>query len=523
MKESEQASKGAAKQHPIIDARRASVPLLVYETADPAQTIKNITAALNSSIKDTPVLQHDVMRGLIGLNDLGQGLAKEIAPDGPITTVNMAECLAKIYDYATGSKQNSESMRKAIVYSLFTHKGWTDPVVMQGLWNLRDPFAGLGAMLIMLTTEATVPPELRQDVIKLSDPLPNPEEIGDIVKSLSVSAQKRGAQINPEEVANDGLIQDTLTGLSGFGVKQVFSMALRKEGIDKDVLSEHKRKLVEQTKGLSIWTGDESFDQLGGLENLKGFLRNLMTSGKTPVRAIGFIDEIEKAFGGAGTDTSGTTQDQLAVFLREMQDKNMPGIILLGPPGTGKSAIAKACGGLAGAPVISFDLGGAKDSLVGSSEARIRAMMSVFQAVSQGKGMFIATCNGIQALPPELRRRFKLGTFFVDLPDADERAVIWPLWIKRYKLADTSLKDAPNSEGWTGAEIAACCEIAYRTGVTLKEAAKFIVPVCKSASEQINSLRRAADGRYISASRAGIYEFKPQAGVAQSDERAMSF
>jgi SpoVK/Ycf46/Vps4 family AAA+-type ATPase len=73
-------------------------------------------------------------------------------------------------------------------------------------------------------------------------------------------------------------------------------------------------------------------------------------------------------------------------------------------------------------------------SLVGESQRKIRQAMEVFKAVSQGKGLFIATCNKIAALPPELKRRFTLGTFYVDLPSDEERSAIWPIWLKKYNL-----------------------------------------------------------------------------------------
>jgi hypothetical protein len=142
-------------------------------------------------------------------------------------------------------------------------------------------------------------------------------------------------------------------------------------------------------------------------------------------------------------------------------------------------------------------------SLVGESQAKIRAAMEIFKAVSQGKGLFIATCNKIASLPPELKRRFTLGTFYVDLPSAEERAMIWPIWMKKYALAKQTL---PPCNGWTGAEIRACCDVAYRADLPLVDAAAFIVPVCISAADQIKTLREMASGRFISANKPGIYE-----------------
>jgi hypothetical protein len=48
-------------------------------------------------------------------------------------------------------------------------------------------------------------------------------------------------------------------------------------------------------------------------------------------------------------------------------------------------------------------------------------------AVSQGRELFIATGNSITSLPPGLRCRFTLGTFFFDLSSVEERAAIWKI------------------------------------------------------------------------------------------------
>jgi hypothetical protein len=46
--------------------------------------------------------------------------------------------------------------------------------------------------------------------------------------------------------------------------------------------------------------------------------------------------------------------------------------------------------------------------------------IKVDAVAQEGRMLFIATCNSIASLPPELRRRFTLGTFFFDLPTALE-------------------------------------------------------------------------------------------------------
>ena len=91
---------------------------------------------------------------------------------------------------------------------------------------------------------------------------------------------------------------------------------------------------------------------------------------------------VEKAMAGATGDTSGVSQDLLASLLSYMQDRAASGIIAVGPPGSGKSAWAKATGNTGKIPTIVFDLGGMKGSLVGQSEANIRSALKLVSAVA---------------------------------------------------------------------------------------------------------------------------------------------
>src|ERR1700684_2072783 len=132
-----------------------------------------------------------------------------------------------------------------------------------------------------------------------------------------------------------------------------------------------------------------------------------------------------------------------------MQDANAAGIVLIGPPGAAKSMIAKAAGNSAGIPTVAFDLSAMQSGIVGGSGERLRTALQVVDAISQGRSLWIATCNSIGSLPPELRRRFTLGTFFFDLPTAEERGTIWKIYLKKYGVSG----ELPNDDGWTGAEI----------------------------------------------------------------------
>jgi hypothetical protein len=477
--------------------RRAGVPLCAIETADPRATIAGCCKALNGKQDTVLLCAWDIIQGLQGLNEPGKAFAQDVSPDGAVQSGNPAECLKLLADRAPNRKEDGTGA--LIVFWHNAQRFLDNESVAQGVWNLRDTFKARGALLVLLAPSLTLPAELKQDVVIITEALPNEAELSAIVDSIAADAQ-----LPAEKIKDKALVIDTLRGLSAFAAEQVLAMSITPESIDAAGLWDRKQKMIEQTPGLSVWRGGETFEDLGGLDNLKGFLSKILTSGKTPVRALLYLDEIEKSLAGTAGDTSGTSQDQLGVILKEMQDRNLPGMILVGPPGTGKSSIAKAAGAVAGAPVIACDLGAMKGSLVGQSEQRIRAAMDVFQAVSQGKGLAIATCNKLVALPPELKRRFSLGTFYIDLPTDAERARIWPLWLKRYGLDKQTL---PQCDSWTGAEIRACCDVAFRAGMSLVDAAAYVVPVVKSAPDQIEALRKLASGRFISASAPGVYKY----------------
>jgi hypothetical protein len=489
---------------PFLKARRAGVPVIAIESADPAATITKCQQALNGRHQVTPLLQHDILRGLFGINKPGKAMAQQFA-DNP--TDNPAVCIDALCKAAQGDRlayipEGEEKKCAAIVFMVHANRYLDDTGCMQAVWNARTVFEPEGATLVLLGPVIKLPAELKNDVVVISEPLPDAGELGEILDKITSDAE-----IAPDKITDRDITIDTMSGTSAFGARQILAMSITRDGIDSDALWTRKKKMIEQCPGLAVWKGGSTFEDLGGLDNLKLFLTRVLTSGATPVRAIGFIDEIEKGLAGASGDLSGTSQDQLQVFLKVMQDYNIPGIILVGHAGTGKSEIAKAAGNVAKCPVISIDTGAMKDSLVGGSELRIRQAMDVFKAVSQGKGLFIATCNRISSLPPELRRRFTLGTFFVDLPSPEERTKIWPLWVDRFDVPRAQLKALPDADNWTGAEIRACCDVAFRTGLTLREAAGYVTPICKSAPEAIEALRKLASNRFLNASKPGLYVY----------------
>ncbi|HSN68796.1 MAG TPA: AAA family ATPase, partial [Thermoanaerobaculia bacterium] len=182
----------------------------------------------------------------------------------------------------------------------------------------------------------------------------------------------------------------------------------------------------------------------------EGNIRKALKVAETVSPCVVWLDEIEKALGGAsqGAADGGVSSDALGVILSWMQDR-------------------------------------------------------------AGSVFVIATANDVSALPPELLRKGRFDEmFFVDLPNASERKAILSAALKANgrdgKVEITAGCIAAMSD-FTGAEIAAIVPDALFaafadgereiTTADLIDAANTVVPLAKTASEKITKVREWAKGR----------------------------
>jgi SpoVK/Ycf46/Vps4 family AAA+-type ATPase len=267
---------------------------------------------------------------------------------------------------------------------------------------------------------------------------------------------------------------------------------------------------------LTLHRGGETFADLGGLEPLKSFC----------LRAL----------------RPRTQRDPLT---------QPRGILLLSPPGCGKSQFCKALGNETGRPTLILDVGALMGSLVGQTEQNVRQALRTVDAMgrcvllvdelekslsgaSGGAGdsgvstrlfgtlltwlsehesdVFVAcSANDISKLPPEFSRAERFdGIFFLDLPGGQERRAIWALYLEKFGL-DTK-QPLPVDTDWTGAEIRSCCRLAKMLELSLVDAAKNVVPVARTAHESVERLRQWASGRCLSANTPGIYSREANTG-----------
>ena len=147
----------------------------------------------------------------------------------------------------------------------------------------------------------------------------------------------------------------------------------------------------------------------------------------------------------------------------------------------------------------------------GGVSRRLLGTLLTWMAERKARVLVAATANDIERLPPELLRKGRFDEiFFVDLPDAEVRAVIFALHLAKRGAGqgfDTA-RLAAASDGFSGAEIeqaiVAALYSAHARNESLSqahvaEALASTKPLSTVMAERIEALRAWAAGRTVAA------------------------
>jgi hypothetical protein len=105
---------------------------------------------------------------------------------------------------------------------------------------------------------------LKQDVLVLDEPLPTAAELNRIVDQVFTDSKVT----KPNKEKMDKAV-DAIIGLAAFPAEQTVAMCLSRNGLNYEDLWDRKRQAIEQVRGLKVWRGTESLDDIGGYEALK--------------------------------------------------------------------------------------------------------------------------------------------------------------------------------------------------------------------------------------------------------------
>jgi len=340
----------------------------------------------------------------------------------------------------------------------------TDVSISRKLKNISRILKLQPKTIIIIGSEFNIPKELSDLITILQFQLPVESEINYELKRL----------IESLNIQIDQQILESLTracqGLSLERIRRVLSKIIATyKTIDENsikLLLNEKKQIISQTEILEYWSVDDTISKIGGVDNLKNWLKKRKTS-----------------------------------FGIQASNYGLPtprGLLLVGIQGTGKSLTAKAIANEWQLPLLKLDVGKLFGGIVGESESRLRQMIQVAETISpcilwideidkafsnnnnntgdsgtsnrvlatfiswlseKTKPVFVvATANNVDLLPLEIIRKGRFDEiFFLDLPQKQEREQIFKIHIQefrpnRWELFDYS-KLAQLSEAFSGAEI----------------------------------------------------------------------
>ncbi|MGL4987443.1 MAG: AAA family ATPase [Treponemataceae bacterium] len=318
--------------------------------------------------------------------------------------------------------------------------------------------------VFIVSDTVVIPRELENYITLFDIPLPTEDEIIEVIQEFI-----------DDESENESLIEElalSFRGVNEFQIRQILNLAEATTGRitkeNKKLILKEKEQLIKKSGMLELIMVTETFENIGGLENLKEWLQRKAQIFKQLDKAIKFGVDIPN------------------------------GVMIIGMPGCGKSLTAQITASLFEVPLIRLDVGRLLGKYVGESENNMhRALLlaesispcvlwideieKAFSGINGGSGggsdvttrlfghfltwmqektstvFIIPTANNISNLPPEFLRKGRFDElFFVDFPNENERTKIFEIHLKKRKKLHDKIDFvtlAKKTEGFNGADI----------------------------------------------------------------------
>lgn len=197
----------------------------------------------------------------------------------------------------------------------------------------------LPASLVLIAPEFKIPTELEKSVIMFDFSLPT-------VQELKQAAENIIEENDLKDIELDDKVFTAARGLTMPEAENAFSLSLIKYGtLDRDLVLAEKLQAIRKSGLMEIYE-PESEDNVGGLKELKRYLHT---------RKKGFNNP-------------------------DLPKPN--GILMVGPPGAGKSLSAKMVSSIYDMPLLRLDFSSLKSKYVGDSEARVKQVLQLIDAVA---------------------------------------------------------------------------------------------------------------------------------------------
>lgn len=386
------------------------------------------------------------------------------------------------------------------------------------LKDIAMAYDRLGHVLVLISHELELPPELRRFSAKFTLALPNDSQLLAIIREEVNAWAKENPQIAPQpDPAVIKQLVRNLRGLTENDARRLARGAIHNDGAitsaDIPAVNRAKFELLDMGGVLSFEYDTTKFSHVGGLKRLREWL-------KLREHAV----------------------------LSQQRDRPK-GVLLLGVQGSGKSLAAKALAGMWGLPLLRLDMATLYNKFIGETEKNLRRALTqaemmapcvlwideiekglaggnsdegtsqrilgtllTWMAERTSQVFMVATANDVQGLPPELLRKGRFDEiFFVDLPNIEVRSEIFAIHLQQRNFDPTRFDLqtlAAHAEKFSGAEIEQAVVTAIytcsarrepMTTAHIQQALDSTVPLAQMLVEKIEWLRAWAKDRTVPA------------------------
>ncbi|MBD6621101.1 AAA family ATPase [Komarekiella sp. 'clone 1'] len=436
----------------LLSTLDSQIPIAAVDVLSPdeATIIQWLTTEANNKLK-SPVFFWN-----LGVSSLEQCL---IASDGGLVFKPVAEYkkppqadpLLYVFDYIANFSGDGVFILGDIHPFIAKNSPQLSWEIVSKVKNLYHRLKPTGKRIVLLGQNIQLHESLIRLIPYCEVPLPSVEQVKEHINSYLYDLWELASQIDEpfklnlsdsdQETLSRAALGLTLEEISDF-LRLTVKEKLTDDGIvvDADFIPkavEYKTRLLSQ---MGIELGKPASIPFGGLDLLREWL-----------------------------------QRRRRLFTQEARSLRLPqpkGVLLAGPPGTGKSHCAKNIATILNLPLLQLDIASLLGSLVGESEGNVKRALKTAEAIApcvlfidevekalsgQGDtsgvsqrilgtlltfmsectaGVFIvATCNDPSVLPTEFKRKGRFDeSFFVDLPTEPERVQILGIHLERFGI-----------------------------------------------------------------------------------------
>lgn len=424
---------------------KAYTSFIYYVTNEEDRFLKQFLDAVPQ--RQENMFVYNSTMGLVKIKDYFAGLDKGIPPVAvPPTTVMFATAMREIFKAETSPKTPN------FYFILDSEKHLSGTPEVREVLNVvhqtnQDVFSG--KFLIFIGSRKFIPEKLQRYVEVIYDKGPDEKEVKELVQKtcdgFNKAAERKAKDQENPSVKNRMVVPDDslplFRGLTTYEIRQALSMtaALTKsEGIhfDSQIITDYRRKQFLKSDLIQhVDTSEFDFDKVGGLKRFRRW-----------------ADKNQHCWTKEG---------------QKFGLKVPRGVLLVGVYGCGKSLAVKALANSWKLPLVSFDMGRLRSSLVGDTETNVYKALQIVESASPcvlwcdeaEKGLAGAesssasdsgttaralgilstwiqenkadvciamTANSLKGIPPELVNRMS-ERFFVDLPDELDRIDIFKI------------------------------------------------------------------------------------------------